>query len=153
MAFLVPAWTLAWSLLQYEDGETAVLSLTEKEESSSSPEREVRVTVTGLDEKGQMFRETAPILELDGRNCFFRSKFQPELGSWVLVEFDLSKAGAKRTTVQGQVKSAPPEVLPVNMYRIHVELETAQDLKIAGPPKPGRAAAPAPQPVLVPVAA
>ena len=157
MAFLVRAWTLAWGLLQYEYGENAVLSLTDKEargdgESSSSAGKEVRVTVTGLDEKGQMFRETAPILELDGRHCYFRSKFQPELGSWVLVEFDLSKAGAKRTTVQGQVKSAPPEVLPANMYRIHVELETAQDLKITAPAKPVRAAAPTPQPTLVPAA-
>ena len=131
-----------------------MLSLTEKEprvdgESSSTPGKEVRVTVTGLDEKGQMFRETAPVIELNGRDCHFRSKFQPELGSWVLVEFDSSKSGAKKVTVQGQVKAALSDVLATNLYRIHVELETAQDLKIAPAAQPVKAVVPAAQPVLV----
>ena len=133
---------------QYEAGENAVLSITEKEprvegDSSSAPGKEVRVTVTGLDEKGQMFRETAPVIELDGRDCHFRSKFQPELGSWVLVEFDLSKSGTKKTTVQGQVKAAQSDVLAANLYRIHVELETAQDLKVTSAAQPSKTAAPA----------
>jgi hypothetical protein len=93
-----------------------------------------------------MFRESAPILELDGRDCHFRSKFQPELGSWVLVEFDASKAGSKRTTVQGQVKSAEPEGVAANMFRIYIELESAQEMKIASAAPPAKAAAPALQP-------
>lgn len=137
----------------------AVISLTEKEPglaagTSSTAAKEQRLTVTGLDEKGQMFRESAPILELDGRDCHFRSKFQPELGSWVLIEFDTTKTGSKRTTLQGQVKSADSDGLGGNMYRIYVELETAQDMKIASasqqaPPMP-KAAAPAVQPSPMP---
>jgi uncharacterized phage infection (PIP) family protein YhgE len=128
-----------------------VISITDKDprlagETSSPAAKEVRLTVTGLDEKGQMFRESAPILELDGRDCHFRSKFQPELGSWVLVEFDSSKAGSKRTTLQGQVKSAQPEALAGNFHRIQVELESAQDLKIAPTPQPVKMAAPALKP-------
>ena len=135
-----------------------MLSLKEKEprvDAGTSPAtgKEVRVTVTGLDEKGQMFRETAPILEMEGRDCHFRSKFQPELGSWVLVEFDLTKSGAKRTTVQGQVKSAQSDILTANMYRIHVELETAQDLKIAPSPQIAKIASPAAPPVVASVVA
>jgi hypothetical protein len=138
-----------------------VLSIIEKEprvdaDSSAASGKEVRITVTGLDEKGQMFRETAPIVEIDGRTCQFCSKFKPELGSWVLVEFDLSKSpGAKRTTVQGQVKSASPETSAANMYRIQVELETAQDLKISAPSEPVKAAAPLsqPAPAIVPAPA
>jgi hypothetical protein len=133
-----------------------VISFTEKEpkvdgQSSSAAEKEVQVTVTGLDEKGQMFRENAPIIELDGRNCHFHSKFRPELGSWVLVEFDSPKFGAKKTTVQGQVKSAQSDVLSANLHRIHVELETAQVLKISPALQPAKAAAPAAQPAIVPV--
>lgn len=128
-----------------------MISTTDKEsglavESSSAAGKEQRLTVTGLDEKGQMFRESAPIIELDGRDCHFRSKFQPELGSWVLVEFDSSKAGSKRTTLQGQVKSARPEGLTGSLYRIYIELESAQGLKIVAPPQPAKAAAPALQP-------
>jgi hypothetical protein len=128
-----------------------VISLTEKEPglaagTSSTAAKEQRLTVTGLDEKGQMFRESAPILELNGRDCHFRSKFQPELSSWVLIEFDNSKTGSKRTTLQGQVKSAESEGLAGNMFRIYVELETAQEMKIAATPQQPKAAAPAAQP-------
>ncbi len=117
-----------------------MISITEKEPgstagASSTAAKEQRLTVTGLDEKGQMFRESALILELDGRDCHFRSKFQPELGSWVLVEFDTSKTGSKRTTLQGQVKSADSEGLVGNMFRIYVELESAQEMKIAPAPQ------------------
>lgn len=133
-----------------------MISFTEKEskldgQSSSTTGKEVQVTVTGLDENGQMFRETAPIIELDGRNCHFHSKFRPELGSWVLVEFDSPKSGAKKTTVQGQVKSAQSDVLAANLYRIHVELETAQVLKVSPALQPGKAAVPSAQPFVVPV--
>jgi hypothetical protein len=142
---------------QYNRGEKAVISITEKEsgqaETSSGAGKEQRLTVTGLDEKGQMFRESAPILELDGRDCHFRSKFQPELGSWVLVEFDTSKAGSKRTTLQGQVKSAQPEGLTGSMFRIYVELESPQDLKIASAPQSAKAAAPVLQPPPLPAPA
>lgn len=132
-----------------------MISLTEKEsglaaDTSSAAAKEQRLTVTGLDEKGQMFRESAPILELDGRDCQFRSKFQPELGSWVLVEFDSSKAGAKRTTVQGQVKLAQPEGLAGNMFRIQIELESAQELKIVSAAQPAKAASPALPPPAAP---
>jgi hypothetical protein len=151
MTIPVALWTLALSVTQYIDGEKAVISITDKEpglaaETSPTAGKEPRLTVTGLDEKGQMFRESAPILELDGRDCHFRSKFQPELGSWVLVEFDLSKAGSKRTTLQGQVKSVQPEGLAGNAYRIYIELESVQSLKIAPAPQPPKVAAPALQP-------
>ena len=124
-------------------------SISEKEpmigtESPSITEKEPRVTVTGLDEKGQMFRESALVIELSGRNCHFRSKFQPDLGSWVLVEFDLPNSDSKRTTVQGQVKSAQPELSAANMYRVQVELETAQDLKNTGPAQSAKVATTAP---------
>jgi hypothetical protein len=95
----------------------------------------VRLTVTGVDEKGQMFRETAGLLSLDGRECRFRSKFQPELGSWVLVELNSSKAGTKPCTLQGQVKSVQPEGVTTNLFQIQLELEAAQDLKVASSPQ------------------
>ena len=147
-------WTLVTFVPQDNRGEYAVISLTEKEPGlaagTSSAAKEQRLTVTGLDEKGQMFRESAPILELDGRDCHFRSKFQPELGSWVLVEFDTSKTGTKRATLQGQVKSAESEGLAGSMFRIYVELETAQEMKIAPAPQPAPQQPKAASPVLQP---
>ena len=156
-ATLVSLWTLAQHLQQYIHGEKAVISITEKEpglagESSTVAGKDVRLTVTGLDEKGQMYRESALILELDGSDCHFRSKFRPELDSWVLVEFDSSKAGSKRTTLQGQVKSAQSEGLAGNMFRIRVELESAPGLTVVPTPQAVKVSAPTlqPPPVLAP---
>ena len=104
--------------------------------ASGTAGKDVRLTVTGLDEKGQMFRESAPILEILGRDCVYRSKFQPEQESWVLIEFDGSVEGSKRTTVQGQVKSVQPDAFEANAYRIYVQLESAQGLKIVPPAQP-----------------
>ena len=75
-------WTPVHFVTQDNCGEYDVISLTEKEsglasENSSASAKEQKLTVTGLDEKGQMFRESAPVLELDGRDCHFRYKFQP----------------------------------------------------------------------------
>jgi len=89
----------------------------------------VRATVTGLDENGQMFREAAPILNLNGRGCSFRSKFQPAVGSWMLIEIDLLKQGSKRSTLQGQVKSVQAEGLATNLFQVSVELESAQEVR------------------------
>ena len=97
-----------------------------------------RLTVTGLDEKGQMYRESALILSLDGRDCCFRSKFQPALSSWVLVEFDWSKEGAKRNAIQGQVSSVLPEGAATNLYQVRVDLETVQEVKITATSAPQR---------------
>lgn len=117
--------------------------------ASNAAGESARLTVTGLDEKGQMFRETAPILSLDGRDCSFRSKFQPELGSWVLVELDLSKNRPKTSGLQGKVKSVQAEGVATNLYLVAVELESAQDVKIGSNQKQPQATVTAPQPVPV----
>src|SRR5258708_22453004 len=90
-----------------------------------------------------MFRESAPILEILGRDCVYRSKFQPEQESWVLIEFDGSVEGSKRTTVQGQVKSVQPDAFEANAYRIYGQLESAQGLKIVPPAQPPKTTTPA----------
>jgi hypothetical protein len=135
-------------------GENGVISITDKGkgqagETSLVAGKDVRVTVTGLDEKGQMYRESAPVIELSGRECHFRSKFQPDLGSWVLVEFDSPNAGAKRTALQGQVKSTQSEGLAGTLFRIHIELESAPGLTVVADPQAARTAAPALQPPAV----
>jgi hypothetical protein len=109
----------------------------------------VRLTVTGLDENGQMFREAAPILNLNGRDCSFRSKFQPEVGSWMLVEIDLTKQGLKRSTLQGQVRSVQAEGVSTNLFQVRVELEAAQEVKIVATPRKAEGSAPesAPKPI------
>jgi len=106
---------------------------------STAAGESARLTVTGLDEKGQMFRETAPILSLEGRDCSFRSKFQPALGSWVLVELDLSKDRPKTSGLQGQVKFIQAEGVATNLFQIWVELESAQEVKIGSNQKPPKA--------------
>jgi len=116
-----------------------VISVSDKEpqlKSDTSASESAKLTVTGLDEKGQMFREISPIIGMDGRNCSFRSKYRLELGSWVLIEIDLSKMGSKKSALQGQVKSVQADDVATNLFQVQVELETAQELKVASSPQP-----------------
>ncbi len=110
----------------------------------------VCATVAGLDESGQMFRDTVSIIALDGRDCIFQAKSKPELNSWVLVEILPSKSGEKAISVQGQVVTLQPDGQAANQYRIQVELETKQDLKIGDFLQEMKAATPAPSRVPVP---
>jgi hypothetical protein len=89
----------------------------------------VRATVTGVDLTGLMFRHSATILMLDGRNCEFRSKSQPELDGSILVEFEYPGADPKRRISQARVRSSYLE-LDGDFYRVSVELEVAQPVKV-----------------------
>ena len=118
--------------------------------ASSGRANAVRATVAGLDESGHMFRDTVSILALEGQDCIFQGKSKPELNSWVLVEILPSKTGDKATSVQGQVMTLEPDSEAANQYRIRVELETKQSLKIGDISQEMKAAALAHSPVPAP---
>lgn len=103
------------------------------------------MTVTGLDTKGQMFRQSVSILSLDERECVFRSKSQPELDASVLVEFSYPQADTKRRVSQARVKSNYAEI-DSGLYRVEVELEIAQTVKVSSNGGDARFAAPKPAP-------
>jgi hypothetical protein len=98
----------------------------------------VRLTITGVDVKGLMFRHSATVLMLEGRDCVFRSKSQPELNGSVLLEFEFPEIDPKRRLSQGLVKSSHADV-DGDFYEVAVELEVAQPVKVArnrNEPKP-----------------
>lgn len=119
--------------------------------SPNAAEESVRLTVTGLDENGQMFRETTDLLSLDGRDCRYRSKFQPELGTWVLAEIKYLSPGAKSCTLQGQVKSVQPEGVATGLQVIQLELEAPQAVKVSSGTEPAAAKPQKLQPMTVAV--
>jgi hypothetical protein len=88
------------------------------------------LTITGVDVKGLMFRHSATVLMLEGRDCVFRSKSQPELNGSVLLEFEFSGIDPKRRLSQGLVKSSHADV-DGDFYEVAVELEVAQPVKVA----------------------
>lgn len=89
----------------------------------------VRVTVTGVDVDGQMFRRPARILSMDGRDCMFRSDRQPETGGSVLIEFDYRQADHKHKVLHASVKSTAAEAAK-GFYTAVVEFEVAQAGKV-----------------------
>src|ERR1700722_4479358 len=89
----------------------------------------MRVTVTGVDVKGQMFRRPATILRMDGHDCMFRSDRQPESGGSVLIECDFQQADHKRQVLHASVKSTAADA-DTGFYMTVVELEVAQTGKI-----------------------
>ena len=90
----------------------------------------VRMKVTGVDVKGQMFRHPATLLTLDGRDCAFLSQSQPEQDGSVLVEFDYSKAEPKHCVSQARVKSIQAET-DSGLARVAVQLKISQTVKVA----------------------
>ena len=115
---------------------STVSSKSGADQASASSGEEVHLIVTGVDIKGQMFRHPATLLMLQGRDCEFRSESQTELGGSVLAEFNYPGADANRRISQARVKSTKVE-LESGTYKIVVELETAQTIKVgskaAGP--------------------
>jgi hypothetical protein len=97
----------------------------QKADPSSSS---VRLNVTGVDVKGQMFRHPANVVLLDGRECVFRSDSQPELDGSILAEFNYEGASPQNRVSQAHVKSNSAD--PQGGYRVVVELEFAQTAKV-----------------------
>jgi hypothetical protein len=98
----------------------------------------VRLNVTGLDAKGQMFRHQVTVLLLDGRDCVFRSDSQPELDSSILAEFNYEGASPQNRVSQALVKSNFSD--QQGGYRVVVELEFAQTAKVNLPQSEARPA-------------
>ncbi|HTC65441.1 MAG TPA: hypothetical protein VK709_21560 [Candidatus Saccharimonadales bacterium] len=107
----------------------------------------VRLNVTGVDVKGQMFRHPATVVALDGRDCVFRSDSQPELDGSVLAEFNYEGASPQNRVSQARVKSNLSD--PQGGYRVVVELEFAQTAKVNLPQTEARPVIQ--KPVVVPV--
>ncbi|HVA94695.1 MAG TPA: hypothetical protein VNI36_07305 [Candidatus Dormibacteraeota bacterium] len=99
------------------------------DEATATSGEAVRLKVTGVDVKGQMFRHSATVLMLDGCDCVFRSESQPELDGSVLVEFDYPKADPLCRLSQARVKSNQAEI-ESGFYKVVVELEVAQTVKV-----------------------
>jgi hypothetical protein len=98
--------------------------------AATASDEVVRMTVTGVDVKGQMFRRPATILMLDGRDCIFRLECAPESDGSVLLEFDYRQAEPKRQVLHARVKSIEAEAAS-SYHKVVVELEVAQTTKIA----------------------
>ena len=107
----------------------------------------VRLNVTGVDVKGQMFRHPATVVLLDGRDCVFRSDSQPELDGSILAEFNYEGANPQNRVSQAHVKSNSAD--PQGGYKVVVELEFAQTAKVNLPQAEARPAIQ--KPVVAPV--
>ncbi len=89
----------------------------------------VKLTVTGVDVKGQMFRHSAAVVMLEGCDCAFQSKSQPELDGSILIEFDYPQADPTRRVSQGRVISNHADA-ESGLYKVVVVLEIAQSVKV-----------------------
>lgn len=91
--------------------------------------RAVKLMVTGVDVKGQMFRHSATVLMLEDGDCAFLCKCQPELDGSILVEFDYPQADSTRRVSQARVISNHADA-ESGFYKVVVELENPQSVKV-----------------------
>jgi hypothetical protein len=113
------------------------------DQGMASAAETVQLTVTGVDTKGQMFRHSATVLHLNGRECTFRSKSQPEMDGSILAEFGYPSA--IRRVSQGRVTSNHVEIAS-GMYKVMVELEVAQPANAVSSAVESQVTAPKPTP-------
>ena|GEM_PF-5870115 len=106
-------------------------ALTQESQPGPLPEGSLGLGVTGVDAQGHVFRERTTVLSLDGRACKYKSKFEVQVDSWVLLDIDYSKASQEPSRVQGQVKSVLPPRTSDQLFQISVELEVAQTMRVA----------------------
>jgi hypothetical protein len=90
----------------------------------------IPLTVTGVEATGQMFRERTLVLGLDGRECQYQSKHEVCVDSIVLLALDSTGGGQDSPPVRGRVKSLQPLQTTRNLFRISVELETSQTIRV-----------------------
>jgi len=102
----------------------------QSEERNTTPQESLGLTVTGVDAKGHMFRERTAVLSLDGRDCKYQSKHEVRSDSWVLLDIEYGKGGKKSSRVQGKVKSVQSVGPSHELFRIGVELEVAQSVRV-----------------------
>jgi hypothetical protein len=100
--------------------------------AAAAGDQAVRLKVTGVDSTGHMFRHSAEVLMLDGRNCEFRSESQPEQDGSLLAEFDYPQADPQRRITQARVKSSQADG-DAGFYRVVVELDLTQSVVVAAP--------------------
>ncbi|MBZ5698667.1 MAG: zinc ribbon domain-containing protein [Acidobacteriia bacterium] len=109
------------------------------------------VRVTGANTHGVIFRHSADLLVLDGRHCVCRSTSQPEIGSWVMVEFNHEMSQGKSDIVQGIVISNEPDGEAGESYQVALELETPQRMRVGPKREESQATVREPQELTVPV--
>jgi hypothetical protein len=109
------------------------------------------VRVTGANTQGAIFRHSADVLLLDGRHCVCRSTSQPEIGSWVMVEFNHETSQGKSDIVQGIVISNQPDGEAGESYRVVLELETPQHIRVGPKREESQATVRKPPELTVPV--
>src|ERR1700730_10208473 len=86
-----------------------------------------------------MFRHFVTVLMLDGVNCTFRSKSQPELNSSILVELKYTDADPTSHVSHGFVKSNRADKDGTS-YKVVVELDAAQNARVGQGPIGSKAA-------------
>ena len=130
VASLTVATGIAVSLRDYRSVTVSTIDTKPRTAKTTSDSGGIaRVTVTGVDTKGQMFRRPAVILQLEGRDCLFRSDRQPETGGSVLLEVDYRHAEPGHQVLHASVKSTTADA-DTGFYTAVVELETTQSRKI-----------------------
>lgn len=87
----------------------------------------LQLTVTGTDADGTLFRETATLVRLQGKNCTYRSKHRVPSAGWLMVEVRRGSQDKEIWRAGAQVKSSSPDGPRNDLFQVSVELDRAHD--------------------------
>ena len=89
-----------------------------------------RATVTGVDSRGQLFRDTATIVFLKGRKCIYQSKVRPSPDSELMIEI---QNGKETWRSNAKVRSVSSVGTQPGTFSVTVELDRAHSTVIETP--------------------
>jgi hypothetical protein len=100
------------------------------QDKSPSSTSTLRVTVTGVDSGGQLFRDQTTVVYLKGQECIYDSKYKPSADGSVMVEFPPGPGSKDAWRANGKVKRVSPGGSQQTGFRVTVELDRAHSAVI-----------------------
>ena len=92
----------------------------------------MRATVTGIDSRGQLFRDTASVVFLEGQKCVYESTIRPSPDGEVMVELPNGKEAWRSNAKVQSVSSVGSQP---GTFRVAIELDRAHSLVIDTSPE------------------
>jgi hypothetical protein len=104
-----------------------------QQDKSSSRTTSLRVTVTGVDNGGQLFRDQASVVHLKGQECTYDSRYKPSADGSLMIEFQPGPSSKEAWRANAKVKRVSPSGPQQDGFRVTVELDRAHSVVIDAP--------------------
>jgi hypothetical protein len=101
-----------------------------QQDKGANSAKSIRATVTGVDSRGQLFRDAASVVYLKGQKCIYRSQFNPSTDGTLMIELPPEQGGKEAWRSNAKIKHVSPLGPPQDGFRVTIELDRAHAMEI-----------------------